>query len=37
VKSALIEARDVMGEILGRSWFEMPADGLAFQDAAERC
>jgi len=35
VKSALVEARDFIGEILVRSWREIHADGLSYRDAAE--
>jgi hypothetical protein len=35
VKSALIEARDIMGEILARSWPHLAPDTLRFGEAAE--
>ena len=34
VKSSLIEARDLVGEMLTRSWSMLEADGLSFRDAA---
>jgi hypothetical protein len=35
VKSALIEARDLVGEALIRSWSTLDPDGLSYGDAAE--
>ncbi len=35
VKSALAEARDIIGEALVRSWSTLDADDLSFEDAAE--
>jgi hypothetical protein len=34
-KSALEEARDIVGEVLVRSWEELAPDGLDFRSAAE--
>ena len=35
VKSALIEARDLIGETLAHSWSNLDADRFSFRDAAE--
>jgi hypothetical protein len=34
-KSALIDARDIVGEMLAQSWRHLGADNLSFRDAAE--